>query len=143
MSIKAKVGEIEFELDTVEDLMALLAAAKMGTSALPVASSPDRSESLKQRLKAAWNGMGKRQRGIIRALTQAPDGLTDGELCTNLGIGGNLALGGLMAAMNRAIKAEGLRPDQVILKTKAPSGRGQLYRLTPDMMELPFKSKNQ
>ncbi len=145
MSIKAKVnaaGEIEFELQSPEDIQTLLAAAKNGLVALSTAGMMQTSL---QRLRAAYDRIRAQpvQKKVILALGESPDGLTDVELREKVGLDNNNKLGGTMAGIHKTAKAVGLSLEHVLIKRSLAGAKPALYhyRLTPDMLDVVASNK--
>lgn len=139
MSIKAKLntaGEIEFELESPEDIQALLAAAKNSSVAI-AAGAPQTSL---QRLRAVYNRIQARasQKRIVLALAGSVEGLTDVELRDKVGLDNNNKLGGTIAGIHKSAKTVGLSLEHVLVKRSLKGAKPALfhYRLTPDMLDV-------
>jgi hypothetical protein len=134
MAIRARIGDLVFEVETESDLRLLLAVAKDSSTAQPAAEVEGVGERLR-RFLARLRSDGQRQ--VVRTLASAPEGLTDRELREALKIDSNNQLAGLMAGLSRHARAVGLRMEQVLVhrKVRAP-GVKYHYRLTADMREI-------
>lgn len=137
MAIKARIGDIELELESEADLRMLLSAAR-NARVLVQPSSP--SETLTDKLKRFYN-LARRpnQRGILRALADAADGLMDIELRTHLSLKDNRELAGVMSGLSKNASAAGLRLEHVLVKRTlvTPSSTSRYrYQLTPEMREI-------
>ena len=135
MGMRARIGDLVFEVETEADLRLLLRAAKdAGTSE----ESSITSETVSGRLRRCYASLkSDGQRGVIRALASAPDGLTDNELRAVVEVKNNIALAGLMAGISRHAKKAGLKLEQVLVKQVLREGDAKYrFRLTPDMLEV-------
>lgn len=137
MAIKARIGDIELELESEADLRMLLSAAKNGRVLTQPSSLPD---TLTERLKK-FNRLVHRanQRSILRALAEAANGLMDIELRTHLRIKDNRVLAGIMSGLSKNASTAGLRLEHVLVKrtlvTQSSTSRYR-YQLTPEMREV-------
>jgi hypothetical protein len=135
MTMRARIGDLVFEVETEADLRLLLRAAKdAGTSE----ESSIASETVSGRLRRCYASLrSDGQRSVIRALASAPDGLTDNELRAVVEVKNNVALAGLMAGISRHAKKAGLKLEQVLVKQVLREGDAKYrFRLTPDMLEV-------
>jgi hypothetical protein len=135
MAIKARIGNIVFEIETESDLRMFLATAKAGAVSLGAAPS---SESVAARLRRFRDRLGSRnQRAVIDALIRSPDGLTDVEIRAALGLETNSALAGIMAAISKNASAVGLQLEHVLTKRVLPGPDAWYrYRLSSEMREV-------
>ena len=131
MSVKARIGEIEFEFETEADLKIFLAAARNGLVPTQPASP---GETITERLGRVYERLGLKQRAIIAALNGAPDGLPDDELRAAVGADNNQALGGFMGGIAKSSKPIGLTVEHVVQKQYR--GDHYHYRLSPEMREV-------
>jgi len=141
MAIKARIGDVILEVETEADLRMLLAAAKSGALAVQAPALP---ETVTERLTKLYHTRlgSDRQRGLIKALARAPDGLTDTEIRSALGFASNTVLAGVMASISKNAKAVGLRFEHVLVKdTLAGNGALYRYRLSPEMREVVMKAE--
>ena len=135
MAIRARIGELVFEVETESDLRLLLAVAKdtntVGQPATQTEGVGDRLKRFYARLRSDG------QQRVVHALANAPEGMTDRELRSVLNIDNNNQLAGLVAGLSRHAKAVGLTREQVYTRRKV-RGPGVKYhfRLTADMREI-------
>ncbi len=138
MSIKAKLGEIEFELETESDLRVFLAAAKGGTvSTLAPALAPDTPVQKFRKFLKRIDARSKQKKAVF-ALADSPQGLTDVQLRQAIEVVNNNELGGMVAGMQKSAKYCGLKLEQVLSKTRLTGAKPArfLYRVTPDIRDL-------
>ena len=137
MAIKARIGDIELELESEADLRMLISVVKNG--ALPAQPAMP-AETLHDKLRRFYKSVKKQgQRGVLTALANAPEGLTDVELRARVNARNNTVLAGYMSGLSKHAKATGLRLEQVLVKRvllAQPSTGLYQYHLTAEMREV-------
>lgn len=134
MSVKAKMGDIEFEFETEADLRVFLAATRNGTAT----SQSGAPETFVQKLRSLHKRIvGKdRQRQLLKALLDGSEsGLSDEQLRQKLGLKSNNELAGTVAGISKNARSVGLTIEHVLIRNKLANGT-YLYRLTPDMRDI-------
>jgi len=140
MTIKAKVGDVEFILETEADVRAFLAATSNGAAMSQPGLPP---ETFVQKLRNFYRRLGSKplQLAMIRALAGEPEGLLDAQLREAVSIDSNQKLGGIMGGIAKNASGVGLALEQVLVKRKLATGAYH-YRLTPDMRDAVLNAKS-
>lgn len=138
MAIKARIGDVVLEIETEADLRMFLSAARAGAVMLSAAS---RTETVLERLTRFYARLGtENQRNLIHSLARTPEGLTDAQIRTNLGIDTNTSLAGIMSGISKNANACGLSIEHVLVRhTLQGSEAWYRYRLTPEMRDVVVK----
>jgi hypothetical protein len=143
MTIRAKVGELEFEMDSEQDLQVLLAAVRNGKNlgGKPISILLD--EPTADDLSQVWHAVVKKekQRKVVTALLAAPNTLVkDSELASRVGLQNNNQLGGVIAGIARTARTLGVSLESILYRERSPAGP-MFYALTLEMRECIDNSK--
>ena len=92
----------------------------------PAPATPVSGSLLRKFLKATPG----RQRTVLNSLSQAPQGLTDEQLRTALGLQTNAELGGTMAGLAKNAQKLHFGFEHVLTKTQSKNGTGRHYHYT-------------
>ena len=137
MAIKARIGDVELEIESEADLRMLMSVVRVGAVPMqPALLSETLGDKLKRFLKRVKK---QEQRRILMALADSAEGLTDAELRARVGAKSNTVLAGYMSGLSKNATASGLRLEHVVVKhplaVQSSNGMYQ-YRLTPEMREV-------
>ncbi len=142
MSIKISKDGITFEVDTADELEVVLRALRHTTQAIsnPITAINLTSTVGAKSLSEFYQDMEQdsRQRRVIMALRNRPEGMTDYELRSLLGLESGPALGGVLGALTKAANKAGLSSSDIIETRIGQDKSGfatYLYRLTDKMRE--------
>jgi hypothetical protein len=143
MTIKARIGDLEFEVDSVEDLKILMEAAKNGASSDTVQQrrAPEPSgahKPLEQRLEDLCERLASdAQRRMVAAIASTPEGMTDKELRQIVPFETNFVLAGTSAGVSKHASALGIDMSYVWSREPARNvpGANFLYKMTLEMRQ--------